>query len=139
MTVQNAVVERALRHALKRQGYALSRNRRRGETGVDIQARRSRRTVHIEVIGYKRSGPARSKDFYEVWFRALSRVGSGAACCAIALPIEFGRGLQRRADHYGAAWRRLAAAFPEIKLWLVHHHGPSSPSFEVRSWQEWCR
>ena len=48
---------------LEKDGYSLSRERRHGETGVDIIARKGTEEIHIEVIGYKSSGPARAKDF----------------------------------------------------------------------------
>jgi hypothetical protein len=95
--------------------------------------------IHIEVIGYKDSPPARSRDFFEVWFRAMSRVGTGASRCAIALPFEFERGLSKRALNYGSAWGRLARAFPEIELWLVHHSSEGDPSWEVRRWVDAIR
>lgn len=132
--VQNAQVEQALRTALEAQGYSLSPPHGNGETGVDVLASRGGETIYVEVIGYKASPPARFRDFFEVWFRVLSRVGKGASSCANALPIEFQRGMANRAQNYGLAWTRLTQAFPEVALWFVHTSGPGSPRYEVSQW-----
>ncbi len=76
--------------------------------------------IHIEVIGYKSSGPVRAKDFYESFFRAVSRLSDGADRCVIALPHLFKKGLPARAGQHGEAWRRLGDAFPELEIWLVN-------------------
>ena len=76
--VSNADVEQTLRSALSDEGFSLNSKRGYGETGVDILATRYDERYHIEVIGYKKSGPARAKDFYEAFFRALSRLNDAA-------------------------------------------------------------
>ena len=74
---------------------------------------------HIEVIGYKSSGPARAKDFYEVFFRAVSRLNDGATHCVIALPKQFETGLPQRAKQHRIAWKRIGDAFPELEIWVI--------------------
>ena len=128
-------VERCLRGCLKAEGYDLSQPRNNGETGVDIIAHKKRETHFIEVIGFRQHPPVRSRDFYEVFFRAVSRIKDGAASIAIALPERFGNGLSRRASHYGKAWRRIGNAFPELQIWLVNCNAP--PSYKRTSWNCW--
>lgn len=127
-------VEHAIRHVLGRDGFTLTLPRKNGETGVDILASNGSDTWHIETIGYKSSPPARSTDFYQVFFRAISRLKDGATLLAIALPAEFGRGLHQRASHYGEAWDRLGAAFPEIEIWLV---SSDPPAIQRSMWADW--
>jgi hypothetical protein len=104
-------VETVLRDTLAREGYEISRERKHGETGTDIVAQRGRENLHIEAIAFKRSPPARAKDFYEVFFRAVSRLQNGATSCVIALPSRFGMGLPQRAKATGPAWCRIGDSF----------------------------
>ena len=132
--IRNDAVETCLRRILKREGYGLSKPKHHGQTGVDIIAEKGMERFHIEVIGYKSSGPARSKDFYEVFFRAISRIKDGATHCIIALPSRAGPWLPRRAGQYGVAWRRIGKAFPELHVWLVD---VDKASYKKTSWSEW--
>ena len=89
----------------------------------------------IEAIGFDTSPPRRSKDFYESFFRAVSRLNNGdATSVVIALPSRFARGLKQRASHYGVAWGRIANAFPELSIWLVDTDGEM---YQRRSLGEW--
>jgi hypothetical protein len=115
----NKGTESVLRELLEKEGYELTTPRSHGQTGPDIVAERGADKIFIEVIGYKSSPPARSKDFFESFFRAVSRLKDGARKCVIALPSQFGRGLGARARQYGEAWTRIGKAFPELELWLV--------------------
>jgi len=132
--VKNADAERCLRGILRSQGYELSPERQFGETGVDIIARGHDDTFHIEVIGYKSSGPARAKDFYESFFRAVSRLKDGAERCVIAMPCNAKRGLPARARQYGQAWTRIGDAFPELEIWLID---VDDESLERSTWNQW--
>ena len=76
--IANISAELCLRSVLESEGYELSPERKHGETGVDVIACNTVDTYYIEVIGYKSSGPARAKDFYESFFRAISRLKDGA-------------------------------------------------------------
>ncbi len=95
--------ERCIRSLLEVQGYQLSSPRAPGETGFDILAQKGRKRIYIEVIGYKASGPARARDFFQAFFRAISRIKDGAKYCVIAMPSLAERGLVQRAHQYGVA------------------------------------
>jgi len=117
------------------EGYTLNSRRAFGETGVDIIARKNDEILFVEVIGFKQSPSARAKDFYEVFFRSISRVTSGAHHCVIALPRRSELGLPARARHYGDAWPRIGIAFPELEIWLVD---TEARSYRRTSWNEWA-
>jgi len=128
-------VEAAVRTALAQEGYKISVERGYGETGTDIIAERTGELLHIEAIAFKSSPPARAKDFYEVFFRAVSRLDDGATACVIALPSRFGMGLPQRAKAIGRAWHRIGKAFPELKIWLVDNSDGSIVRTEWSSWE----
>lgn len=132
--VKNSAAEKCLREILEREGYVLSPELGPGQTGVDIVAERNGSQIHIEVIGHKSSGPARAKDFYEVFFRAVSRLKDGATECVIALPDLAVRGLPARARQYGVAWYRIGDAFPELQIWLVDI---DAKKYEKTTWNQW--
>jgi len=120
LSVKGEQVELILRKLLRRQGYELLNNpRRRGETGADIIAQKGDIRVSIECIGFQEVAPLRSKQFYEVFFRAISRLKNGTRRCVIALPMRFKDGMNQRAEHYGEAWKRIGDAFPELEVWFV--------------------
>lgn len=132
--VTSTETENCLREILTADNFQLSPPRGNGETGVDIRASRGTEELFIEVIGFKSSGPARAKDFYEIFFRAVSRLDLGATKCVIALPSRFGEGLPARAKQYGNAWLRIGQAFPELYIWLVNIE---SRSVDESKWNKW--
>ncbi len=133
--VRNHDTENRLRTILSNEGYQLSPMRNHGETGVDIVAKKKdNQKLHIEVIGYKKRGPTRAKDFYEVFFRSISRLKDGAIRCVIAMPNLAERGLPLRANHYGIAWKRIGKAFPELEIWLVDIE---NRSYTETKWNDW--
>jgi hypothetical protein len=134
--VTNQATESTLRSLLEDEGFTLSTARNNGETGVDILATRKRTKLFIEVIGHKSSPPARSKDFYESFFRAISRIKDGAQKCVIALPSLAGRGLPARARHYGDAWTRIGTSFPELQIWLVD---TTNSTYTKTQWNDWSQ
>jgi hypothetical protein len=127
-------VEAVIRQQLLTLGYTLSADRANGETGTDIIAIRENESLHIEAIAFKSSPPARAKDFYEIFFRATSRLNVGATRCVIALPARFGMGLFQRANAIGEAWSRIGSAFPELEIWLVD---TEAGTFKRTSWTGW--
>jgi len=131
---KSSAIEKTLRSLLTREGYRLNRTRVNGETGVDILATRGRRDVHIEVIGFKSSPPARSRDFMQSFFCAVSRIKDGASRCVIALPHRWKNGLPQRAKQYGTAWRRIGRAFPELEIWLVDI---ATHTYSKSRWNDW--
>lgn len=117
--IENGKVESVLRGLLQKEGFTLSGQRRHGELGVDILAQKNNEEWYIECIGHKSSGPARAKDFYESFFRTISRLNENAKHIVIAMSNLAERGLPRRARQYRVAWERIAKAFPELEIWLV--------------------
>ena len=132
--ITSAATESVLRASLKAEGFRLNKTRVNGETGVDILAIRGAKSIHIEVIAFKSSPPARSKDFQQSFFRAVSRIKDGASRCAIALPLRWKNGLPARATQYGVAWKRIGIAFPELEIWLVD---TDSGSYSTSKWNDW--
>ena len=132
--VASAEVEAVVRSALEAEGYKTSAERLHGETGTDIVATRGREVLHIEAIAFKTSPPARAKDFYEAFFRAISRLEHEATKCIIALPARFGTGLPQRAKAIGRAWRRIGKAFPELEIWLVD---TAASTIKRTTWVGW--
>lgn len=137
MAIANKLTEDLLRKKLSEQGYALNPALKHGETGVDIIAERGSERLFIEVIGFKDRGPSRAKDFFEAFFRAISRIDDGAENLIIALPKRFKNGLPQRASHYGKAWKRLGDAFPELEIWLVDVENEGS--YKKTKWNDWLR
>jgi hypothetical protein len=132
--VSNTATENCLRALLERRGYRLNPKRAYGETGADIIASNDKEYLHIEVIGYKSSGPARAKAFYESFFRAVSRLKDGASRCVIAIPILAKQGLPARARQHGEAWIRNGQAFPELEIWLVD---TENQLYKWSLWNDW--
>ncbi len=134
MVVSNVDTETCLRKLLEGEGFSMTPMRAHGETGVDILASKPGEEIHIEVIGYKKTGPARAKDFYEAFFRAISRLKDGARRCVIAVPHLAEVGLPARARQYGFAWTRIGRAFPELDIWLID---TVTSAYRKTSWNEW--
>ena len=135
LSVTGEQVESVLRRLLPQRGYELlNKPRMKGETGADIISRNGDMQVFIECIGFQERPPIRSKQFYEVFFRAISRLKDGADRCVIALPLRFKRGMNQRANHYGEAWKRIGNAFPELEMWFVNVKGNI---YEEHSWNDW--
>jgi len=135
LSVTGEQVESVLRKVLPQQGYKLKNApRKKGETGADIIAEKYQVKLAIECIGFQEVPPLRSKQFYEAFFRTVSRLKDGAHRCVMALPARFGCGMNARAKHYGEAWRRIAEAFPELEIWLVDVRGKS---YEAHKWNDW--
>lgn len=133
--ITNELTERCLRKCLKSEGFELSPIRKNGQTGVDILARMGEDAIYIEVIGFKEKPPSRSKDFFEVFFRAISRIKFDVKCSVIALPKRFEIGLPARARHYGDSWIRIGSTFPELEIWLVD---TEIKSFRRTKWNDWA-
>jgi hypothetical protein len=134
--IANNAVEETLRSVLEREGYELSSALINGQTGVDILASHGHERIFIECIGYKSSGPARAKDFYESFFRAVSRLNQGAERVVIALSARAALGLPARALHHRVAWERIAVSFPELEIWLVD---TQTKTCSRGTWIEWLQ
>ena len=132
--IPSSAIEECLRGLLSKEGFALSATKSHGETGVDIKATKGPEAYFIEVIGYKPAGPARAKDFFESFFRAISRLNDGAKHCVIAWSNRGAAGLPARARQHREAWARISRAFPELEIWLVD---TENRRYEKTSWGEW--
>lgn len=132
----NGEAETALRRFLLSRGFSLSDElNQNGATGPDLIATSpSEQIYYIEVIGYKKTGPARSRDFYEGVFRALARVRLGARKVVLACPFTFQDGLDQRVKYLGEAWLRLGSSFPELELWFIY---PRGTMLSYASWNYW--
>jgi hypothetical protein len=133
--VKNEDVEKCLRVLLKSEGYELNKSRTHGENGVDIQAKKEGKTFNIEVIGYKSAGSTRARDFYEIFFRAISRLNEDTDC-VIAMPKQAEIGLPQRAKQYHVSWERIGKAFPELKIWLIDIE---NNTYKRTDWGEWLK
>ena len=135
LSVTGEQVESILRELLLQRGYELlNKPRTQGETGADIIAKENNIVVFIECIGFQKVPPLRSKQFYEVFFRAISRLKNGAKKCVLALPVRFKNGMNQRAEQYGEAWKRIGDAFPELEIWFVN---VIEKAFEEYKWNDW--
>ena len=132
----NKQTETVLRTVLETEGYALSAEQANGANGTDVIAARGEERLHIEVIGFKSNPPTRSLDFFQVFFRAVSRLDLDATACVMALPARFGDGLPKRVSQYTVAWERIANAFPELQIWLVD---TDAGAIARTSWSDWLR
>jgi hypothetical protein len=131
----NAETETNLRAFLLSRGYTLSDPLTiNGATGPDLIAERDGLKTYIEIIGYKPSGSARSRDFYEAFFRCVSRLRLGADHIVLACPCHFRNGLLERIRNLGDAWLRLGSAFPELELWFVY---PRPTKLSAAAWNSW--
>ncbi|MCD4670247.1 MAG: hypothetical protein K8S14_07360 [Actinomycetia bacterium] len=135
--LSNRVTEKCLRKILTKENYSLSPELENGETGTDIIAKKGSDILHIEVIGYKKKGPSRAKDFYEAFFRTVSRLNEpDCKHCIIALPSRAKIGLPARATHHKIAWKRISKAFPELEIWLVDY---STKTYNRTFWGDWLK
>ncbi len=134
--VKNEDVEKCLRELLKSEGYELNKSRTHGENGVDNLAKKEDEVIYIEVIGYKSAGSTRARDFYEIFFRAISRLNDGATNCVIAMPKQSEIGLLQRAKQHHVSWERVGKAFPELKIWLIDIE---NKTYKRTDWGEWLK
>ena len=113
-------VEAVVRRHLRDGGFTLSKPRTHGETGCDLIATKGGMRFFIEVIGFQSKGPTRSKEFYECFFRTISRdKGKHGDRLVMALPTRFANGMAKRKQQYGIAWDKIGKAFPNLDLWYV--------------------
>lgn len=134
LIVSSQQIDTCLRKELAREGFTLSSPRLKGETGVDLVAERSGEKFFIEIIGYKKSGPARAKDFYEGFFRTVSRLNEGAEHVVLAVSTRATSGLPLRARQHRVAWERIARAFPELEIWFVDIE---KNAYTRSTWDSW--
>lgn len=140
--MRNSDAESQLRMILAAESEwsVLNAPKKNGETGTDVLAVKDETLYFIEVIGYKSSGPARSKDFFEGFWRTISRLEKAknvsqapkhhAIKLVLAVPSNFKLGMEQRHLQYSTAWSRIARAFPELELWYI-----SESNLDRRPWE----
>jgi hypothetical protein len=122
--VEAADVEWVVRKHLRENGYTLSSPRSYGETGADITAKDDKSTCFVEIIGFQSHPPTRSREFYEAFFRVISRDENNPSDVLIlALPKRFKDGMRQRKQQYKVAWGKIGNAFPNLKVWYVDTSG----------------
>jgi len=113
-------VEQVIRRYLEGKRCTLSPSKKRGQTGPDIIARHSKSTWFVEVIGFQSHPPTRSREFYEAFFRVISRDRDNLDdVLVLSLPKRFKDGMKQRKQQYPAAWEKLGKAFPNLRIWYV--------------------
>lgn len=122
-TISNESNETILRVHLKREGFKLTDKKSNGKLKEDLRATKGEVEYFVECIGYKRLPNSRSIDFFQSFFRAISRLDDGAKNIAIALPHLYLQGMESRLKNYKIAWKRLGQKFPELELWFVSEEG----------------
>ena len=119
-SVEARDVDQVIRRYLESKGYELSSPKERGETGPDIVARHGKSTLFVEVIGFQEVPPIRSREFYEAFFRTISRDRNNPDdILVLGLPKRFKNGMKRRVAQYTAAWEKLGKAFPNLRIWYA--------------------
>ena len=110
----------------------MSKQRGNGETGADIIAQKNGVTTFIEIIGFQSSPPLRSREFYESFFRVISRDNNNLDdVLVLALPNRFRIGMPQRKKQYLFAWGKLGSAFPNLQIWYINNE---SQTIDKHSW-----
>ncbi len=128
-------VELVVSQYLRDKGYTVvCADRRNGTTGCDIIATNGGQRILIEVIGFQGVAPVRSREFYECFFRAISRDEDLTGDrLVMALPIRFSEGMHQLKSHYARAWDKIGRAFPNLEIWYVD---TKTNTVVERSWKD---
>ena len=131
----NTEIENCLRKLLIKEGYKLRNRSGLFKLGPDIKATKDNENWYIEVIGSEGSGLERVKDFYEAFFKSLSRLNNkDCNHCIIAIPESLRKFLYIRARIYKVAWERIARVFSEFEIWIVDIE---NNKYQTTSWDYW--
>ncbi len=113
-------VEELVRKKLDSQGYKMNHHKENVGVSPDIIAEKDDVVLYVEVIGYKSSSKASSRDFYEVFFRAFAQLEQlDSEHIIIAMPIQYLTDMKKRIESMKNAWVRLCIGFPEITVYFV--------------------
>ena len=116
----NNEIENFLRNILKEEGYKIKGKKGLAMLGPDIKATKDKEVFYIEIAGSDATGLEITNDFYEAFFKAVSRLNNkDCKHCIIAMPESLRKMLHIRAKIYKVAWERIAKVFPELEIWLV--------------------
>ena len=131
----NTKIGNCLRELLIKEGYKLRNKIGLFKLGPDIKATKDNENWYIEVIGSEGSGLERVKDFYEAFFKSLSRLNNkDCNHCIIAIPESLRKFLYIRARIYKVAWERISKVFPEFEIWIVDIE---NKKYQRTSWAYW--
>jgi len=118
--VESSDVEQIVRKLLREKGCTLSVPKGKGQTGSDITAISGKSTWFVEVIGFQSHPSIRSREFYEAFFRIVSRNRDNLDdILVLALPKRFKNGMAQRKHQYLIAWEKLGKTFPNLYIWYV--------------------
>jgi hypothetical protein len=124
-----------LEELLKNEGYQLRSKIGLFTLGPDIKASKDSENWYIEVLASGESRRGMVEDFYNVFFRAVSRLNNeDCQHCIIAVPENLRKYLYIRARIYRVAWERIADVFPELEIWVVDSE---SNKYQKTSWNYW--
>jgi len=133
----NSEMENVLRDLLKDEGYKLTKKTGLEKLGSDIKASLDDGGLYIEIIENEEPGVEKNIDFYQAFFKALSRLNNkGCKHTVIAMPESSRKILSIRAKIYKVAWKRIAEAFPELEIWLVD---TINKKYQKTSWIYWLK
>lgn len=119
-SIKRKHVEELVRKKLDGQGFKMNHHKKHAGISPDIIAEKDEMTLYVEVIGFKASPKAASRDFYEVFFRAFAQLEQvDSEYIIIAMPIQFLQDMKKRIEGMKNAWVRLCIAFPEIRVYFV--------------------
>ncbi|MBP6739398.1 MAG: hypothetical protein KA146_05380 [Leptospiraceae bacterium] len=118
--IKRKYVEELVRKKLDSQGYKMNHHQDRVGVSPDIIAEKDDVVLYVEVIGFKSSARAATRDFYEVFFRAFAQLEQpDSDQIIIAMPIQFLKDMKKRIESMKNGWVRLCIAFPEITVYFV--------------------
>ncbi|MBK8395324.1 MAG: hypothetical protein IPL26_08790 [Leptospiraceae bacterium] len=119
-SIKRKFVEELVRKKLDNQGFKMNFHKKQIDVMPDIIAEKDNITLYIEVIGFKSSPKAATRDFYEVFFRAFTQLEHpDSEYIVIAMPIQYLQDMKKRIETMKNAWVRLCIAFPEIRVYFV--------------------
>jgi hypothetical protein len=128
-------IENCLRDILKDEGYKLSSKTGLARLSSDIKAAKDGEVFYIEIAGSETSRLESTKEFYEAFFQAVSRLNNkDCKHCIIAMPESSRKLLPIRAKIFKVAWERISTVFPELQIWLVD---VQNKQYQKTSWISW--
>ena len=89
-SIKRKDVEELVRRKLDNQGFKMNHHKKNEGVSPDIIAEKDDMHLYVEVIGFKSSPKAASRDFYEVFFRAFAQLEQpDSEYIIIAMPIQY--------------------------------------------------
>ena len=133
----NSEMENVLRDLLKDEGYKLTKRTGLEKLSSDIKVSLDDGGLYIEIIENEEPGVKKNIDFYQAFFKALSRLNNKNCKHIIIAMLESSRkNLPIRAKIHKVAWKRIAEAFTELEIWLVD---TVNKKYQKTSWIYWLK